>query len=348
MKVNSVVEGLVTIVLPIYNVGKYLDRCMESVVNQTYKNIEIIMVDDGSTDDCPEICEKWRQKDERIKVIHKKNAGLGMARNTGIENATGEYICFFDSDDYIAIDTIEKVYQCVCDNKAELVIFGFSTVDTNGKIKKCIVPKTKKNLYKNQDVINCVLPDLIAPDPKTGEKTNLWMSAWACMYSMKAIQRANWRFVSERQYISEDVYSLLFLYKELKSVAVLSEALYFYCENGTSLTHVYRKDRYEKNKYCYEACQKACDLLGYNQDIKDRLAFQYMSNMIGAFKLIVTSDCSKKEQRQYLSEIIKDKHFQKVVHNMDIHKETLNRKILFIAIRQRCVWVVYELVKLKS
>ena len=96
-------KGVVSVVLPIYNVEKYLSRCLESVVNQSYRKLEIILVDDESPDKCPEICDKWAAKDNRIKVVHKKNAGLGHARNTGIENATGEYICFVDSDDYIAL-----------------------------------------------------------------------------------------------------------------------------------------------------------------------------------------------------------------------------------------------------
>ena len=105
------IQGLVSVVLPIYNVEKYLDRCIESVVGQTYKNLEIILVDDESPDGCPKKCEDWAKRDKRIKVIHKENAGLGYARNTGIENATGEYICFFDSDDYVEKDTIEKAYD---------------------------------------------------------------------------------------------------------------------------------------------------------------------------------------------------------------------------------------------
>ena len=103
-------EPMVSIVVPVYNVEAYLDRCIESLVNQTYKHLEIILVDDGSPDNCPMICEKWAGLDERIKVIHKENAGLGMARNTGLEHATGDYICFFDSDDYVASDTIEKSF----------------------------------------------------------------------------------------------------------------------------------------------------------------------------------------------------------------------------------------------
>ena len=114
-------KGVVSVVLPIYNVEKYLSRCLESVVNQSYRKLEIILVDDESPDKCPEICDKWAAKDSRIKVIHKKNGGLGYARNTGIENATGEYICFIDSDDYIASDTIEKAYKSGIESKADIV-----------------------------------------------------------------------------------------------------------------------------------------------------------------------------------------------------------------------------------
>ena len=341
-------KGVVTVVLPIYNVEQYLERCIKSVVNQTYENLEIILVDDGSPDHCPKICDEWAQKDNRIKVIHKSNAGLGLARNTGIENATGEYICFFDSDDYIALDTIEKAYNCITYYKAEIVLFGFCNVDSSGRTRKCTIPKTSKDCYHGDEVQNYILPNLIAPDPKTGEKTNLWMSAWACMYSMKVIERANWRFVSERKYISEDVYSLLSLYKCIKRVAVLSEALYFYCENSTSLTHVYRHDRYEKNKLCYDGCLEVCEKLKYGQDIKERLAFQYMSNIIGALKLIVMENCSYKQRYQYLKEIVTDQHFQKIIHKMDIHRENLSRKILFTMMGRKKCWIIFQLIKLKS
>ena len=103
------IEVKVSIVVPVYNVEKYLDRCIESIVNQTYKNLEIILVDDGSTDSCPQMCDEWGLKDSRIKVVHKENAGLGMARNTGIDNALGEYIFFFGSDDYVDVTTVEKL-----------------------------------------------------------------------------------------------------------------------------------------------------------------------------------------------------------------------------------------------
>jgi glycosyltransferase involved in cell wall biosynthesis len=143
---------LVSVIVPVYNVEEYLDRCVESIINQTYQNIEIILVDDGSPDRCPQMCDAWAEKDNRIKVIHKKNAGLGMARNTGIEHALGEYICFFDSDDYIAVETIEKAYILAKEKCAEIVVFGTNSVDRNGHITKQCIPESEKCHYTGADV----------------------------------------------------------------------------------------------------------------------------------------------------------------------------------------------------
>ena len=211
-------DDKISVVLPIYNVEKYLNRCLKSVVNQTYKNIEIILVDDGSTDQCPELCEEWSRKDKRIKVIHKENAGLGMARNTGIENATGKYICFFDSDDFISLNAIETLYDVAVLSNADAVLFGFNKVDFKGNVYQSVVPKGEKPVYEGSEVRQIILPDLIAQMPSISTVKNLWMSAWACMYSLELIRKVNWRFVSEREIISEDVYSLLHLYNYIEKV----------------------------------------------------------------------------------------------------------------------------------
>lgn len=94
-------EELISVIVPIYKVEDYLDRCIQSLVNQTYKNLEIILVDDGSPDDCPRICDEWGKKDQRIKVIHKENGGLSDARNAGMKVMTGAYVSYIDSDDWI-------------------------------------------------------------------------------------------------------------------------------------------------------------------------------------------------------------------------------------------------------
>lgn len=282
-------KPMVTIVLPVYNVEPYLDRCISSVVKQTCEDLDIILVDDGSTDNCPAICDTWAKKDPRIRVIHKENQGLGMARNTGIENAVGEYICFFDSDDYIAPDTVEAALASAQQYNADVVVFGFTQVKSTGAIGTSIIPHTPQTVYEGAEVTELFLPDLISSDMSKKRSTNLWMSAWTALFRMELIRQNDWRFVSERQIISEDVYSLLRLYRFVQRVAVLSKACYFYCENQSSLTHVYRLDRFEKINQFYLACQTACDELGYGDEVRTRLTHVYLSFVIAALKQLVAT-----------------------------------------------------------
>lgn len=340
--------GLVSVVLPIYNVENYLDRCINSVVNQTYKKLEIILVDDGSPDACPAKCEEWARKDKRIKVIHKANAGLGYARNTGIENASGEYICFFDSDDYIAANTIEKTYESVKKNKADIGIFGFSMVNKSGEVTSTIIPKTEFQKYVGKKVLTSFLPELIGKNPDNGKATGLRMSAWTSLYSMELIQKNSWRFVSERYIISEDVYSLLELYHDVKAVVVIPEALYFYCENETSLTHSYKKDRYKRIKQFYKACMSRCEQLEYSSEIKRRMAYPFTANSIAAMKMIVTSDLLEKEKKKIIGEIIHDEIMQNVVWHMNLKREPITRKIFFWTIKHKMDRMCFELIKAKA
>ena len=340
-------KGVVSVVLPIYNVEKYLNRCVKSVINQSYKNLEIILVDDGSPDNCSVLCDEWAKKDNRIKVVHKKNAGLGYARNTGIENATGEYICFFDSDDYIALDTIEKAYNLATQEKTDIVVFGFCNVKANGATGKAVIPHTEKTTFSGKEVQDVFLANLIGPDVKNGKQTDLWMSAWACLYSLEMIQKATWRFVSEREIISEDIYSLLGLYKYVNRVSVLSEALYFYCENAGSLTHTYKKDRYNKIKNFYEACYQLAEKNNYSDNVKDRLSYPYLSNTIAAMKMIVGSDQVKTLKCEQLKQIIDDDTLQNVLSKANIRKEKKTRKLLLVAIKKKQYSFIYWLIKIK-
>ena len=119
---------LVSIIIPVYNVEKYLEKCMESVVKQTYSELEIILVDDGATDESGKMCDQWKNKDNRIKVIHQENGGLAHARNEGMKKATGEYVLFVDSDDWIELDMVEVLVQGCIKNNAEIAICRYREI----------------------------------------------------------------------------------------------------------------------------------------------------------------------------------------------------------------------------
>ena len=336
----------VSVVVPIYNVQSYLNRCIESIVNQTYKNLEILLIDDGSPDNCPKMCDEWAEKDSRIKVILKKNEGLGMARNTGIDNASGEFVCFVDSDDYIDLTTVEKSILLATKKNADIVSYGYSSIYKNGSVRN-FIPSTTKLFYENDEILNYILPNIIAPNTTTGETTNLWMSMCGALFSLNLLKKTNWKMVSEREIISEDTYSLIELYKFVKKVAILPEALYFYCENSNSLTHTFKKDRYEKIKYFYDACIKLCLELGYSAEVKERLKYPYLSFTIGALKMIVSSDLTTQQKKAEIKSIITDSHLQNVVRNMNIKKESLPRKLLVKAIKLKNYILCYFMIKVK-
>lgn len=147
----------VSIIVPIYNVEKYLPKCIDSILNQTFKDFELLLVDDGSTDTCGKICDEYEKKDNRIKVIHKKNGGLSDARNKGIDASNSEFISFIDSDDYIAEDMYEILYNNLEKENADISICGYYRC-LNGKM----VPKFKKEEYfvvNNKEALRLVLED---------------------------------------------------------------------------------------------------------------------------------------------------------------------------------------------
>lgn len=340
-------SDLVSIILPIYNVEKHLDRCMESVLNQTYSNIEVLMIDDGSTDSCPEKCEDWAKKDYRIRVIHKENAGLGEARNTGLENANGEFLFFIDSDDYVSEDLVESCLKIQKEQDSDIVLYGFSRVDKDGNVYKSNVPQAEKKHYSGEAICEEVLPALLASMGKT--VSGLWMSAWCCMYKKATINSISWRFVSERVIIAEDVYSLLQLYSAVKVVSILDKSMYFYCDNEASLTHVYRPDRIEKINYFLRETLRKVEEYRFGISIEKCVCFLYSSFLIAAMKMIVTADeISHKEKRKMLVRCIKSDECQKALKYGGFNRKRLGKSMLLLIARWGLVDVVYLLLKIGS
>lgn len=181
----------VSIIIPIYNVEQYLVKCLDSVVNQTYKNLEIICVNDCSPDNSSEILKEYAAKDNRIKIInHKKNGGLSAARNTGMDNATGEYIYFLDSDDWIDSDYIEKMVNKIIETDADIVI------DKNVITEKENFSAPYKHPSHKEEYTN----NFITKD----EIVNIMVNAWSKMLKTDFIRRKNLRF--PEGYINEDLY----------------------------------------------------------------------------------------------------------------------------------------------
>ncbi len=346
MNIKNNKDELVSVVVPIYNVEKYLDRCVESIVNQTYKQLEIIMIDDGSTDRSSEICEKWKRQDDRIIVIHKKNQGLGMARNTGLDYATGKYICFFDSDDYIESQTIEKLYKYCEEYNAELVCFGFVLENADGSIKD-VIRSNKNKVFEGKDQVRKeFIPGMIGFNPDTGETLGIWMNMWGAIYSTELLKRIGWRCESERSIISEDIYSLLELYDCVNKAVVISESFYHYCCNEVSLTNTYREDRYKKIKHFYYECIRLCEEKKYPEVIKRELSQPFLNFSMAALKQVVRSETQKKSRKFKM--IICDSLMQEILLETRKDRFGINKRVLFFFMRNRCIAICYILFLIKT
>ena len=144
-------ENMISVIVPVYNVEKYLDDCIESIVSQSYTNFELILVDDGSPDNCPKKCDGWAKKDKRIKVIHKENGGVSSARNAGIDAASGEFIMFIDSDDTIRQGCFERSVEMITKHDADIYFFGYTTTkqSISDVIELCdVIECDRKKLYE--------------------------------------------------------------------------------------------------------------------------------------------------------------------------------------------------------
>lgn len=227
----------VSIIVPIYNVEKYLDRCVQSLMHQTLKDIEIILVDDGSPDNCPTMCDEYAKQDARIKVIHKQNAGLGMARNSGIEIATGEYVGFIDSDDYAGETMFETMYNNAKSDNLDACFCDICSFDNKGnkRINTNLWGKTEFMTRSEVDALACHV--LAAPIDKP-YLVEVPMAAWNGIYRGKLFKEYNMRFRSERVYVSEDVMFHADCMKYYNRVEWISKPLvYHFLDNTASLTH---------------------------------------------------------------------------------------------------------------
>lgn len=214
---------MISIIVPVYNAEEYIKKCLDSIVNQTYKDLEIILVDDGSPDSSGAICDEYAKNDSRIKVIHKENGGLSSARNAGLNVASGEYITFIDSDDYIEEDTISSVVDAILQKQVEIVLIREKQVNQNGETTK-IVGDTPTNttFYKEKEF----LVELVL-----GKQIN---GACDKFYKRECIK--DLRFEEGRHHGEDMLFNVCYL-SCVKNVGYVDSIKYSYVANENSITH---------------------------------------------------------------------------------------------------------------
>lgn len=213
-------EELISVIIPVYNVEKYLDRCLKSVVNQTYKNLEIILVDDGSTDLSGQICDDYAAKDKRIKVLHNENGGASVARNAALDIATGDYIGFVDSDDQIKEDMYEYLYNLLQREQADIAMCDYTR-----KPKELIRDVREEKIRKfNSEEMQLFFYRV------NGEGN--YYSAWNRLYKKSILEDV--RFIEGK--ITEDVLFTYEVYKKANKMVFSNQKKYLYVKNDKSVT----------------------------------------------------------------------------------------------------------------
>lgn len=329
---QGVVEmDLVSIIVPVYNVEKYLQENISSLLKQTYKEIEIILVDDGSKDNSGYLCDQAAKKDSRIKVIHKENAGLGYARNSGLKVAQGKYVTFIDSDDVADIDLIQRMVDGINESGADTCIGGFKRIDKFGSI--LYKERYKSEVYSDNDVSRKLLIRMLGSAPNKHDAIK--MSVWNVLYSMEIIKENNLLFKSEREFISEDIIWNLDYYKYSKKIIVIDSIAYGYRITPGSLTQTYKENKFGMICKLYKELKNRIDDVFIDDEAITRLQRQFFVNFRSCLKQEIYSSKSYFDIYKSIKEMCASEIVYEILEEYPVSKINLKAKFFLILIKRR-------------
>lgn len=324
---------LISVIVPVYKVEKYLNRCIDSIIKQTYHNLEIILVDDGSPDNSGKICDEYAKKDKRIKVIHKPNGGLSDARNYALEIAEGEYIGFVDSDDYIKEDMFQTLYDLCEENKADISIVSFYEM-----IEDKVIAVRNSGELQIMDKIEAIKELLI--------DTKIQSYAWNKLFRKELF--VGTRFPTGKNF--EDIATTLILFEKCNKIVRLEEPKYCYVRRNDSIVGIRNYKTY--HDYMEVIWDKYLYLKDKYPSIEVYNAYNFIINMIWVYTIIVSYDIkelySEFDKRyknfieiitKYREEIIdKLEDYNKAILYMMLTDKNTSRKAIkefFIAFRKK-------------
>lgn len=327
----------ISVVIPVYNVEKYLRQCIDSMLAQTYPAHEIILVDDGSKDSCPAICDEYAAAYDSVKAVHKENQGLGMARNTGLEYVTGDYVVFIDSDDYCELNFIEQLENARQKNGCDTCKSCFDRVDLEGNF---ISAQTiEPSVFRNKSVEEELLARMIGSAPD--KKDSLPISACCTLYSMALIKAHNLQFVSERQWISEDMVFNIEYYHYAENVVLTDYVGYHYRTNPHSLSKTYMPDRFER---CLAMYRKEVELLsemGIYDICRYRLIRQFFIWLAVCFAQLKNGKLTSKEIKAKMKQMCENDEVRRMIADYPIGKMGLKQQMFIYLVKFKQIWALY-------
>lgn len=340
-------KPLVSIIVPIYNTQKYIRTCVESLCTQTLRNIEVILVNDGSTDDCPNIIEELAKQDSRIKAIHKKNGGLFSARNEGLKHATGKYIGFVDSDDWVDKTMLDKLFNKAEKYSCEIVRCGYYNYLDGEAIQKDFNP-IREGLYTHEQIINDIIPSMLGKSPKIQNKNDtVFGSVCLCIFLKEFMDNNNLRFDNTKMY--EDVIFCINSFVLATSVVCFNEPLYYYRSNNSSLQNSYNPNKWDIGLYLYNKKKHFVKEHNLLNDCSDRVAL----NLISIARMAIVNECVPANKNGYKSKIMNIKvicNHEEVRHSINsIYKFRLGKRfrLTVFLMKFKLVYIIYAIYKLR-
>lgn len=321
----------ISIIVPVYGVERYLKRCIDSLINQTFKDIEIILVDDKSPDKCPDMCDEYALKDKRIQVIHKEqNEGLGFARNTGLEFAKGEYITFVDSDDWVETDTYNIVLDECTSNNLDICFFRHRRVDDNGISYQDIFDKSILDFFTNEDAKQ-VLLNMI--DNTTHKTSNIFCSVCCAVYKKTIIDKL--KFHSERDMASEDLLFHLELLPNVSRIRILPNVLYNYYFNSNSISTTFGQKKLNRMIKLLDYLKTELPIIFPNGEYKDSLT----GYILMTFKVILRfeswSNISLLAKRKRIKDVCSMEICQLLYSSSTVKKYSMKDKLIVFCMKYR-------------
>lgn len=333
-------QALITVVIPVYNVEKYLVRCVESVLNQSHTNLEIILVDDGSPDGSPQICDDYAKKDHRVQVIHKKNGGLASARNAGMDVMTGKYLFFLDSDDWLEPDGLERLYKVAEEQQVDFVRYRYYRTGWPGMPENAVcrveeVRELTEGLYDRERIIKEIYPRLLAT---SGLTMGAIVGACGSLYSVKFLKENHLRFYEEIKFSEDLIFSANVVRAANRFYFVDTPGTYHYFYNPDSISKSFRAGRWDSCKDLIRLCEidfADCAEYDFSAEIQYLRWFCIMLSL-NERKFLKTF----KEKREYCRCIIQSKEVRETklcLHRMDV---SWKQKVILICIKMKITWFI--------
>lgn len=332
---------IVSVVVPVYKVEGYLERCVQSIRNQSLSDIEIILVDDGSPDNCPKICDQYAALDSRIKVIHKENGGLSSARNAGMKIASGQYIGFVDSDDSIHPIMYETLMKILLDKDVDFVMSDYNRILKSGKsfLKTLDI---NGGLYEKEDIVRNIFPSLIM-----GENLDYGplLSVWHCLYNLNFLRSNNIEFDEEVKWSEDNIFSAMVGYCAKSFFYFKGQGLYNYYQNEGTITTSYKKDAWKvyckMNSHLHVYFDYKNDY-DFSRQLKLHLIY-YASNCLGQ-----ASNLPKAERKMEIIKILKSKELAEAFSELNFGDIPMKLKFqLYLMKKQKWRLIDFMLMRRK-